>query len=81
MILYKTLHHSDEVDRLYVSKKGGGRELTSIEDNVDASIQRIEDFIKKGVERLISPTRINTNNTRINRTKITRKQKREEKPL
>ena len=41
----------------------------------------LEDYIEKRRERLITTTRNNTDNTRINRTKITRKQKWEEKQL
>ena len=59
----------------------GGRELTSVEDSVDASIQRLKDYIEKREERLITATRNNTNNTRTNRTKITRKQKWEKNNL
>ena len=43
MTMHKALHPRDDVDRLYVSRKEGGRGLASIEDNVDASIQRLED--------------------------------------
>ena len=39
MTMYKALHPRDDVDRLYVSRKKGGRELDSIEDSVDASMQ------------------------------------------
>ena len=39
MIMHKALHPRDDVDRLYVSRKEGGRELVSTEDSVDASIQ------------------------------------------
>ena len=39
MTMHKALHPRDDVDRLYVSRKEGGRGLTSIEDSVDASIQ------------------------------------------
>ena len=38
MSMHKALHPRDDVDRLYVSRKEGGRGLTSIEDSVDASI-------------------------------------------
>ena len=38
----------------YVSRKEGGRGLTSIEDCVDASIQGLEDYIEKSKERLIA---------------------------
>ena len=47
MTLHKALHPRDDVDRLYVSRKEGGRGLASIEDSVDASIQRLEDYIEK----------------------------------
>ena len=47
MTMHKALHHRGDVDRLYVSRKEGGRRLANIEDNVDASIQRLEDYIKK----------------------------------
>ena len=43
MTMHKALHPRDDVDRLYVSRKEGGRGLASIEDSVDASIQRLED--------------------------------------
>ena len=35
------LHPRDDTDRLYVSRKEGGRGLTSIQDSVNASIQRL----------------------------------------
>ena len=41
MTLHKALHPRDHVDRLYVSRKEGGRGLASIEDSVNASIQRM----------------------------------------
>ena len=47
MTLHKALHPRDDVERLYVSRKEGGRGLASIEDSVDASIQRLEDYIKR----------------------------------
>ena len=39
MTMHKALHPRDDVDRLYVSRKEGGRGFASIEDSVDASIQ------------------------------------------
>ena len=57
------------------------RGFTSIQDNVDASIRRFEDLIKKTRGRLITATGNNTDNTGINWTTITRKQKWEEKQL
>ena len=68
IIIYKALHPRDDVDRLYVSRKEGGRGLTSFEKRVDASIKRIKDNIKKLGGRLIPATRNNTNNIRTNRT-------------
>ena len=47
MSMHKALHPRDDVDRLYVSRKEVGRGLASIEDSVDASIQRLEDYIEK----------------------------------
>ena len=49
----KALHPGDDVDRLYVSRKGR-RELVSIEDSVDTSIQRLEDNIQRRGERPIT---------------------------
>ena len=56
-----------------MSRKEGGRGLASIEDSVYASVQ-LEEYIENCGERLITATRNNTDKTRINRTKITRKQ-------
>ena len=42
MTMHKALHPRDDVDRLYVSRKEGRRELADIEDSVDALIQRLE---------------------------------------
>ena len=65
----------------YMSRKGGGRELASIEDNVDASIQRREDCILKIGGRLISDIRKNNVIMRTNRTIINRKEKWKENQL
>ena len=81
MTMHKVLHPRDDVDRLYVSRKEGGRGLASIEDSVDASIQRLEDFIEKHGRGLITSIRNNTDNTIDNRMTITRKQKWEGKQL
>ena len=45
--MHKALHPRPNVDRLYESRKEGGRGLTSIEDSIEASIQRLEDYIEK----------------------------------
>ena len=41
MTMHKALHPRGDVDRLYVSRKEGGRRLASIEDSVDATTQRL----------------------------------------
>ena len=45
MTMHKVLHPRDDIDWLYVLRKKGGRGLATIEDSVDASIQRLEDYI------------------------------------
>ena len=45
--MHKALHPRDDVNSLYVSRKEGGRGLANIENSVDASIQRLEDYIEK----------------------------------
>ena len=59
----------------------GGREVASIEDSVDASIQLLGDYIEKHGEGLITVIRNDTDNTKTNRMTITRKQKWEVKQL
>ena len=54
--MHKVLHPRHDVDRLYVPRKEGGRGLTTTEDNVDASIQRLNDYIEKCGGRLIIAT-------------------------
>ena len=63
-----------------MSRKEGGRGFASIEDSIDASVQRLKDYIQRRGGRLITVTRNNIDDTRISRT-ITRKQKWEEKQL
>ena len=81
MTMQKTLHPRDDVDRLHVSRKEGGRRLASIEDSVDASIQRLTDYIQKHDCGLITAIRNDTDNMKDNRMTITRKQKWEGKQL
>ena len=81
MTMHKPLHPRDNVDRLYVSLKEGERGLASIENTVDASIQRLGDYIEKHERGLITTIRNDTDNT-IDKWMIkTRKQKWEEKQL
>ena len=79
MTMHKALNPRDNVNRLYVSRNEGGRGLLIIEDNIDASIQRLEDYIEKHEGGLITATRNDPDNTMINKITITRKQKCKEK--
>ena len=49
--MHITLYPRDYIDRLYVSRKEGGRAFARTKDSVDASIQGLEDSIKKSKER------------------------------
>ena len=79
--MHKALHPRDDVDWLYISRKEGGRGLTSIEGSVDASIQRLEDYLQKHDGGLITAIRNDTDHTMDNKMTITRKQKCEGKQL
>ena len=79
--MYKGLHPRDDVDRLYVPRKEGGRGFSSIEDSVDTSILRLEDDREKHERVLITAIRNNTDKTIDKRMTITRKQKLEGKLL
>ena len=67
MTMQKALHPRDDVDRLYVPRKEGGRGLSSIEDSVDTSMQRFEDYIEKDERGLITAIRNNTDDMIDNR--------------
>ena len=75
MTIHKALHLRD-VDTYSIEE---GRGLASIEDSVDKSIQRLEDYVEKHDGGLITATRNDTDCTKTNRMTITRKQKWEEK--
>ena len=81
MKIYKALHPREDVDRLYVPRKKGGRGLASIEDCVDTSKYRLEDYIEKHERGLITAIRNDTDNTIDDRMTTTRKQKWEKKQL
>ena len=81
MTMHKVLHARGDVDRLYVSRKEEGGGLASIEDSVDASIQRLKDYIQKHEGGLITAIRNETENAMNNRMTIIRKQKWEGKQL
>ena len=75
MTTHQALHPRDIFDRLYVSRKKGGRGLASIEENVDASIKRLEDYIEKHEQGRITAIRNDTDNTINDRMTKTRKEK------
>ena len=72
----KALHPRDDVDRLYVSRKEGGRGLANIEDSIEDSKTTGTTWRKTDYSH-----QEQTDHTRINRTTITRKQKWEGKKL
>ena len=74
MMIHKTLHRRDDI----VSRKGG-KGIASIEDSLDPLIQQLDNCIEKCGGRLITTSRNNTDNMRINQMEITRKQKWEKK--
>ena len=79
--MHEALHPRDDVDWQYISRKEGGRGVACIEDSVDASIQRLEDYIGKHERGLITAIRNNTDNTIDNAMTISRKQKWDENKL
>ena len=81
MTMNKALHLRDDVDSQYVSRKEGGRGLARIKDSVDASIQRLEDYIEKHERGLITGIRNDTDNMIDDRMTTTRKQNRKKWPL
>ena len=81
MTMHKTLHPRDDVDRLYVSRKEGGRGLANIEDRVDASIRWLEDYIEKQEGGLTTAIIKETGNTMDNIMTINWRQKWEEKHI
>ena len=82
MTMHKALHPRDDTDRLYVSRKEGGRGLANIEDCVNTTIKALEDYTQKSTERLITAARNSDCNIwTIRDTTKTRKQKWEEKQL
>ena len=73
--MLKALYPRDDVDRLYVPRKEGGRGFASIEYSVDMSIQWLEDYIEKHERGLITAIINDSDNTIDNIMTITRKQK------
>ena len=79
MAMHKALHPRDGVERLYVSRKDGGRGLNIIEDSVGASIKTQRLYTKNTMEDSLqlSETILRTgwdNRMTITREKMGRKQ-------
>ena len=81
MTMHEALHPTDDVDTLYVLRKKIGSGFASIEDSVDTTIQRLEDYLEKHKGGVMTASRNDTDNTKANKMTITRKQKLEEKQL
>ena len=79
MTMHKALHPRDDVDRLYVSRKEGGRGFASIENSVDA-LKRLKDYKEKH-KGLITAIRNETCHKMDDRMMLPKKQKWEEKRL
>ena len=62
LTIHKALHPGDIIDRLYASENEVGIGIGSIEDYVDASIQGLEEYIKKSKERLITAANCRSSN-------------------
>ena len=52
------LHARDDIDRLYMSRKEGGRGLACIKNSDDASTKEFEDYIKSRKNNLITATKM-----------------------
>ena len=54
MMMHKALRPNDGIDKRNASRKEGGIWFVKIEDYLDASIQGLEDWIKKSNDMLIT---------------------------
>ena len=55
--IYAALHHKSDIDRLYIPRKEGGRDLMSIEDCAEVAIRGLDLFVHESGERLIQAAR------------------------
>ena len=53
LIMHKTHHANDDVQRLHIKRKEGGRRLISIEEGVEDAIARTQHYAQNSQERLI----------------------------
>ena len=63
-MMRNAFHHRDDIDKLYVSRIKRGKGLSIIQDNIDTSIGRLEHYIKKSKERLITATQTTERSTK-----------------
>ena len=54
LTMHKAHHLKDDVHRLYIKRKGGGRGLISIEKCVDEAIAGLQYYAQNSQEKLIS---------------------------
>ena len=69
--MHKALDPKDDIGRLYMGRKEGGRGLAGIEDSVDISMTR--KLRKKELRKTNYDNQKQHKNTSVNGTKITRK--------
>ena len=81
MMRHKALHPRDDIDRLYVSRKEGGRGLIGIEDSVNESIREPKEDTKKSQNGRIRVTSKRTDNIKTKRktTKLRNRNRKKKK--
>ena len=57
LTIYGALHHKSDVDRSYIPRKEGGRDLLSIENCVKLAMRGLEVYVHGSKERLIEAAR------------------------
>ena len=58
LTMHKGLHPKSNVDRLYISRKGGGRGLLNVEDTVHLAIIGLLKYVGNSEERLLNAARL-----------------------
>ena len=56
--MHKGLHPKSNVDRLYISRKEGGRGLLNVEDTVHLAIIGLLKYVGNSEERLLNAARL-----------------------
>ena len=55
--MHNAIHLKGNVDRLYISRKEGGRGLQDVEEVVELTNLQLENYVKKSTERLLTAWR------------------------